>query len=442
MSTSATAGPAITFSGIGSGIDTASIVDALMKIERQPIDRVNTQKSQLTAKQGVVQEINGLLTTLRDAAAKLYASDAFQGKTATAADPTVVTPTAGAAAPTGTYNVVVSSLAQAHTVASAASPVLNAGDSLDITVGGTTASVGVQAGDSLQTLADRINGTTDVGVSASVVNDRLVLIARESGAAGSMTLGGSAAAALGFATTQAGQDASATINGLPVTSSGNVITGAIAGVDLTLSKVGATTVTVGADTAASVAAVSSFVDAYNNLMKNVKLATSYDAASKQAGTLQGDQSIASLASQLRGIAGSAVTGLGAYDALAQVGITSARDGTLTFDKAAFTKALTADPTAVATLFGRDDGDGGTGPGDGIARQLRAFSNTFSTETLAGRLTGFTTSLSRLDDRITSLEALMTMREARLKAQFTAMNTAVAQFQAQGSDLASQLAKLS
>lgn len=445
MSTSvstSTSGPTITFSGIGSGIDTASIVDALMKIERQPIDRINTQKSQLTQKQGVVQEINGLLTTLRDSAAKLYSLDAFQGRTAAAADPTVVTPTAGTNAPTGTYNVVVSSLAQAHTMASTANAALTAGDSLDITVGGTTASVGVQAGDSLQSLADRINGTTDVGVSASVVNDRLVLIARESGAAGSITLGGSAAAALGFSTTQAGQDAAATVNGLPVTSSGNVITGAIAGVDLTLSKVGSTTVTVGADTAASVATVKTFVDAYNNLMRNVKLATSYDAASKTAGTLQGDQSIAALASQLRGIAGGAMTGGGAYDSLAQIGITSARDGTLTLDEAAFTKTLTSDPAAVAKLFGNDDGDGGTGAGDGIARQLQSFSNTFSTGTLAARLTGFTASLSQLDDRITSLEALMDMREARLKAQFTAMNTAVAQFQAQGNDLASQLSKLS
>lgn len=442
MSTSATSSPAITFSGLGSGIDTASIVEALMKIERQPIDRINTQKSQLTAKQGVVQEINGYLTTLRDAAAKLYAVDAFQSKTATSADASVVTAQAGASAPTGTYNVVVTALAQAHTTASVASPALTPGDALDITVGGNTASVAVQAGDTLQTLADRINGTDDVGVSASVVNGKLVLIARESGAAGAMTLGGSAAAALGFTTTQPGQDAAATINGLPVTSEGNVITGAIAGVDLTLGKVGATTVTVGADTASSVKTAKAFVDAYNALMSNVKLATSYDPATKNAGTLQGDQTIAGLASQLRNIAGGSVPGQGAYDSLAQIGITSARDGTLTLDESAFAAALTADPTAVSRLFAADDGVPGVGPGDGIARQIQDFANSYSTQTLAAQLTGFTSSLSRLDDRITSLEALMDLREARLKAQFTAMNTAVAQFQAQGSDLAAQLARLS
>ncbi len=127
MSTSATSSPAITFSGLGSGIDTASIVAALMKIERQPIDRITTQKSAITAKQGVVQEINGLLTALRDAAAKMYSLDAFEGKTASSADASVVTASAGASAPTGTYNVVVSALAQAHTAASTAGPALTPG---------------------------------------------------------------------------------------------------------------------------------------------------------------------------------------------------------------------------------------------------------------------------------------------------------------------------
>jgi flagellar hook-associated protein 2 len=442
MSTSATSSPAITFSGIGSGIDTASIVEALMRIERQPIDRITSQKSAITAKRGVVQEINGLLTALRDAAAKMYGLDAFQAKTASSADPSVVTAAAATNAPTGTYNVVVSALAQAHTAASGAAPTLTAGTSLDITIGGQTTGVAVEAGDTLQTLADRINGTTDLGASASVVNDRLVLIARQSGVAGGMTFGGTAAADLGLATTQPGQDAAATINGLPVTGTGNVITGAIAGVDLTLAKVGSTTITVGSDTASSIASAKGFVGAYNALMRNVKLATSYDAATKTAGTLQGDQTMAALAGQLRSIAGGSVAGLGAHDSLAQIGITSARDGTLTLDESAFTAALAADPAGVASLFGADDGVVGAGPADGLARQIQAFANTFSTETLAARLTGFTSSLSRLDDRITGLEALMDMREARLKAQFTAMNVAVAQFQAQGNDLATQFANLS
>ncbi len=210
----------------------------------------------------------------------------------------------------------------------------------------------MQAGDTLQAFADRINGTADVGVSASVVNDKLVLISRQSGSAGAIGLGGSAAPGLGFTTTQAAQDAAATINGLPVTSSGNTIAGAINGVDLNLAKVGATTVTVGADTGDSLATATAFVNAYNAVLRNVKLATSYDAATKQAGTLQGDQTMAALAGQLRNIVGGSVPGGGAYDSLAQVGITSARDGTLSLDQGAFTAALNADPAAVSQAVRR------------------------------------------------------------------------------------------
>ena len=150
-----------------------------------------------------------------------------------------------------------------------------------------------------------------------------------------------------------------------------------------------------------------------------------------------------LASAMRNIAGSAVTSLagGAYDSLAQIGIISARDGTLTLDKAAFGAALAADPEAVADVFGADDGVTGGGPADGIARQLQAFADTYSTDILSSRLTGFTTSLTRMDDKIASLESLMDIREQTLRAQFAAMEKAVSAFRAQGSDLSGLLAGL-
>ncbi len=440
--TTGTAGPAISFSGLGSGIDTASIVNALMRIERLPIDRINTQKTELGRKQGVVQEINGLLTKLRDAAGDMYKLGALQGKTATSADPTVATANVGSAAPSGTYNVVVTALASAHTLATGAAPPLVQGETLDITTGGTTSSISVEADDTLQTFADRINGTEDIGVSASVINDKLVLISKESGTGGSITLGGTAAPGFGFAQTQPGQDAAATVNGLAVTSSGNTIEGAINGVSLSLAKVGSTSLTIGADSGASVTQAQKFVEAYNGLMRNVRLATSYDAATKSAGTLQGDQSISALAGSLRGIAGSAVSGISSgYDSLAQIGITSSRDGTLTLDQAKFTAALAADPTAVRAVFGADDGVEGSGPADGIARQIQSFANTYSSDILSSRLTGFTTSLGRMNDRIAGLENIMTLRERTLTAQFAAMNRLVAQFQGQGAELTSRLSSL-
>ena len=142
------------------------------------------------------------------------------------------------------------------------------------------------------------------------------------------------------------------------------------------------------------------------------------------------------------MAGSAVKGVtGPFDSLSVIGITSSRDGTLTLDKAKFTEAMTSNPSAVTAVFGRDDGSTDSSPSDGIARQIQGFADSFSTGVLASRLTGYTNSAKRMDDRIASLETLMDLKEQTLKAQFAAMETAVAQFQSQGANLASQLAAL-
>lgn len=428
----------VTFSGLGSGIDTNSIVTALMKLERAPIERIEADKKKLQSREGVVKEINNLLTALRDKARTMFDAGALRGSTATSSAPAVAGASADGTAVAGAYNVVVSALASAHTMATGANPALTPGATLDITVGGTSTPFTVEAGDDLSKFADRINASETADVSASVVSGKLVLIAKESGTAGAMTLGGTLAAA--FGETQPAVDASATVNGVAVTSSGNTIAGAVRGVTLNLNALGSTTVAVAADTAAAEAQVKGFVDTYNKLVQNLGNATRYDAATKTAGTLQGDQTFSALASQLRGIAGSAVTSLSGtpYDSLSQIGITAGRDGTLAFNTTEFRKALTADPNAVRAVFGKDDGVAAVDRADGIARQLATFAEGFSNDVISARLKGFTASATRLNEKVRDLEELMVVKEARMRQQFQAMEKAVSQFQQQGQDLAARL----
>jgi flagellar hook-associated protein 2 len=434
--------PAIRFSGVGTGIDTGAIIESLMKLERRPISMLETQKKGIQTRQGVIQELNGLLGKLKDASAALSAASALRGTASSSADGGVATASTGAAAPAGTYNIVVNALAQAHTTASGAAPSLVAGQTLDITVGGATGSFTLAAGDTIETLAARINADDTSGVSASVVSDRLVLISRTTGAAGAITIGGDAAPGFGFSTTQAAQDASATINGLLVTSSGNSIAGAIADTTISLGRVGATTITVGLDTEAATDEARAFVDAYNTLMSNIRRATSYDPDTKIAGALQGDQAVNQIAARLRSVAGSAVAGLGgAHDSLAQIGITAGRDGTLALDATRFTQAITADPAGVRAVFGRDDGAAGVGGADGIARQINALAAAMADEVLGSRLTGYGASLKRLDDRIAGLEQMLVVKERTLQAQWAAMERAVSALQNQGSQLAARLGAL-
>lgn len=429
----------ISFSGLSSGIDTNAMVTALMNFERLPITRLQGDRTKVNTEKAVVQELNTLIAALAQKAGALHEADALQGRTATSADEKVLKASASATAASGTYNVTVAALAQSHTMASAAAPALTAGTTLDISVGASATSVAVQAGDTLATLAERINGTADVGVSASVINDKLVLISGTGGTAGTITVGGTASGALGMTTSQAGQDARATVNGVPVTASGNRLDGVVSGLTIDLTGLGATSVTVGADTGAIQGQVQAFVDAYNKVVANVNNATKYDAATQTAGTLQGDTTFTSFSGRLRGIAGSAVSGMvGAYDSLAQIGITTSRSGELTLDPARFQEALATDPAAVRRLIGVDDGTGGVGAADGIARQIQAFADDFSENSLQPRITGYGERVTRMNDRIAQLEDLMTVREQRLRRQFQAMETAISQFQSQAVGLASRL----
>jgi flagellar hook-associated protein 2 len=432
----------ISFSGLGSGVDTNSIVTQLMQLERIPIAKIEKDKTALKTKQSVMQELNTLLKTLRDKANALKDPTAFQGKNATSTDATVASATTTSLAAAGSYNVTVTALSKAHTMASALPSPVMSNDTLHITVGATTVDVAALATDSLQGLADKINNAANTPVAASVINDKLVLISKTTGAAGGMTVTSDAALAgsLGLAQTQPAQDSSATVNGLLVTGSGNTISGAIAGVTLSLTKEGTTTVNVGIDGATIEGKVKEFVDAYNALIGNISTATKYDVASKSKGALQGDQSMSTLLGQLRGIASSAVTSLTGTDSLAQIGITTNpdRSGKLVLNSGAFQTALKANPTAVSDVFGKSNALAGSDAGDGIAFQLHALADSFSNEVMTGRLTGFTDRLGRMDKKIADLEVLMDLREKNMRAKFTAMERAVSSLKSQGTDLAARL----
>lgn len=443
MSTAVGSSSGINFSGLGSGIDTNAIVTALMNAERLPITHLQADKKAVQTKGNVVTELNNLVKGLRDAAKALYDPTALQGKTATSADSKIAGASVTSSAPQGTFNITVTSLASTHTMATAANPTLTTGNSLDITVGTSTKSVAMEDGDTLQTFADRINATEDIGAAASVVNDRLVLISKTGGTGGTMTIGGTAAAGLGLATTQAGADAAATVNGVAVTGSSNVIEGAISGVSLNLAGLGTTTLTVGSDNAGIQAQAQKFVDAYNKVITNIANATRYDAASKTAGTLQGDAMFGTFASQLRNTTGSAVTGGSeAYDSLAQIGITASRTGELTLDASKFQAALAKDPDALRKVFGASDELATTGTGDGVARRIAAITDDFSTTAVAGRLAGVTSTVQRMNDKIAHLEDVMVTREQRLRTQFQAMDAAVARLRSQGSSISSYFSSYS
>ena len=126
-------------------------------------------------------------------------------------------------------------------------------------------------------------------------------------------------------------------------------------------------ITVSKDNSAIQSNIDGFVKAYNAINELLQDATKYDAKTRSAGLLQGDSTAVALQNSLRNAIQSISTGGGAFQRLADVGITQQLGGNLAVDSTKLNKALTEKPDDVKNLFRNTGG----GSADGIAVQLKA-----------------------------------------------------------------------
>jgi flagellar hook-associated protein 2 len=192
--------------GVGSGLDVNSIVSQLVSLERRPITALQTSAQRIQTQISGIGQMQSLTSALRDAAASLASTDAFESKAVKSSDTTAVVAAAAATGtPTvGSYVVGTTAVAAAQTTASAASDYLastelagagtltiglgrwnDAQTAFTPKTGSTALDITVEAGDTLATLRDKIN-TANAGVSAAIVTDttgaRLTLRSTATGA--------------------------------------------------------------------------------------------------------------------------------------------------------------------------------------------------------------------------------------------------------------------
>jgi flagellar hook-associated protein 2 len=105
--------PSITFGGVGSGIDTESIISGLLSASQGPISRVKSQQTQTQSAVSSLSDVGNLLGKLKDA---LVALDSTQevGSFKAASDNKAVAVTASGAARPGSFKVDVTQLASAY----------------------------------------------------------------------------------------------------------------------------------------------------------------------------------------------------------------------------------------------------------------------------------------------------------------------------------------
>ncbi len=461
--TSAT--PLFNVGGIATGLDTNSIINELLSIARQPETLIQQQSTVEQARSTALQSIQTSMQSLQSAAQALRDPTVWQNaQTVTESNPSAVSAilTGGAAA--GGFQIGVSRLASADQVTQQSSvAAASADDTLHIQVGsGAVADIQVTAGDTLSSIASEINANGTAQVYASVVNNKLVLSGQVTGAANtiSVTSDGTLASDLGMTQSLTAQDAQYTVNGQTMNSASNTVTNGLAGVQLTLNGTTSSdsTLVVSApapSTTNITNALQSFVSAYNSTVQLIygyvnqpKVAQPASDADREAGMLQGDPQLLSILSNLRESVGTVMSGQPAgSNYLGSIGLSTGAavgsgpisqaslEGQLTLDTTKLTSALANNFSGVKALFTNATGSYAS---EGLSQRMDDIINpqAGANGVLAARVTDEASLVSSYSQQIADIEQRVTMQEANLRAQFTAMETAVAQLQSQSSSLSS------
>ncbi len=455
----------ISFGGLSSGLDTENIVTQLVALERQPITKNQQLQQKLDARTAGYNDIRTKATAIRNALYALRDPSLWQQtQSVTPADPAILSATRTAGAAPGGYSVVITALARAQQ--QAANPAFAAAgvsDTLSFAVGaGAPVGVAITAGDTIATIASKVNSTAGIGVYATVVGSRLYFSGKTTGAANTLSItdgGGGLAASMGLAVTQTAADNAFTVNGAAFAEASNTITDAIPGVSFTLKSTGTSAISVAtpaADADAAAAKMQAFVDAYNDLQRSVNTKVTEKPMKnptsdfqRNVGSLFGDRTLQGLASKLRETTYRVESGaVATADSLSDIGVslpsasgavtTDAKLGILTFDKAKFISAYTADPAGVRSLISNPTGVASTeGTVEAWDRQLGFYLDGQSGG-LDGMFDAATKALAaqrkNIDARIATQENHVASYEHQLRAQFTAMETAVGRSKSLGSML--------
>ncbi len=468
--------------GIGSGINIGSIVSSMVAAERAPKE---TQLAKLEKKNSTqitaVGAMKSAISDFQTALGSLNKAGLFLARSASSSKSDLVGVTANTTAGAGSYQVEVKTLATNSKVALAAipstaeAPIAFASGTLAISLGvpgdpptKETFSVTVdESNNSLAGVRDAINEAgKEKGVSATIVTDefgsRLILTSSKTGAGRDITVavpdevavqtGQTALSSLAFdgtaSSTGSGarvlsqaQSAELYIDGLKVVSETNKVDGAIDGVTLDLkAKTAANeplTVNVSEDKAGVKKQVQSFVDAYNKLIgvinSQTKVTSVGDGKTPVTGALVGDATARTLLGTIRNELVDTQGG-GAIRVLADMGITTQKDGTLAIDSAKLDKTLAGNFEQLSGFFTGDAG---------LAARLDAKLKPY-TETggiLEQRNKAMTETITKIDKQKEDLDRRITSLQERLYKQFNAMDTLVGRLSNTSASLLASLENL-
>ncbi|RRV07431.1 flagellar hook protein FliD [Pseudomonas sp. v388] len=460
------ASPITTSTGLGSGLEIGTIVEALVSAEKTPKQNQITKSTTAnTASLSAVSQLKSALATFKTTLDTLNSTTtpAFLGFAATSSNESAVKATATNSAVNGTYSIKVVNLATASKVATAAIDTATASaipsGELTISQNGINHKVTIADGSTLQQVRDKVNSDLQgKGITANIITDqsgsRLVFSSTTTGAGSDISVKGSGSigtlldidgttrmtagdATSAGAIKDLATDATIEIDGLTVTSKSNKIDSAISGLTMELlpAAVNTTsTVTVATNTEGLQKSLQSFVDAFNTLVtltKSLTSATQQTDGTYKNAAMTGDSMPRALLASIRNEIATATStsGLGS---LSQLGImTSQTDGKLTLNSTTFTTALNDKKlgSQIQTLFTGDNGL--------LARVGKAIEPyTKSDGVLAQRTTSLNKTTTRLAADQEALDRRIETLTTTLTKKYNAMDLVVAQLKATASSVTS------
>jgi len=483
--------PLINFSGIASGIDSEALIKATSDATRA--SRVLPKKKKIQDYNDTNQALTLLDTKLKTLQTTLKGfTTAFGGaltKKANSSDEAVATATTTNAASNGSYQLTIDQRAKNATLSLKSAATYTAGSNLvgavnmgstdaERTVtftlgqGATQSTVNIVVTDTmtLEVMAGAFNDLTTkaianiVNVGSSTSPDyRLVVNTNNEGLdEGKIEISNGAeiiaSNIFNDNLTSQATDAKFTIDGIgtfgggasTITRSSNTVSDVIPGVTFNLISTNVTPVTISVsdDESATTSKIQTFIDNYNDIVKfiaeNNKIER--EEAGERVTNTFGPLSLTRIDDgALGGLRGSISTSVYAAGTtvriMADLGITTDRDGTLKFDSAVFKTALSTDPNATNTVFKTfaDKVATTVQPNSldpGVIEQYSRFNGIIDSAQ-----TGNTDQVKSLNEQIAVAEASILKQEETMRRRFSRLEQLIGGMNAKQSALTASLASL-
>jgi len=406
--------------------------------ELQWQDQQQTIQTETTALNSIESDVTALESTLTDLGDPV---GALASMTTSSSNSSIVTATAVNGATAANHVVEVNNLATTASwysaeVASGTTALADGTFTIQVGTGTPTVITVGNGNNTLADLANTINGM-NLGVTANVVTDasgaRLSIVSNTSGAASNIAI--TADSTIGFTQAAAGADASLTVDGIPIDSASNTVTGAVNGVTFNLAGASPGTpvdIVVSPDVNSASTAISNFVSAFNQVVGDVN--TQYTiGANNMEGPVAGDPTVRLLQSDLLA-AGGYTTGSSAVATLADLGITMNNDGTLSLNTSTLNSAIQNNFSAVQNFL---QGTSSNGFVSLLSNQLTAL-----TDPTNGAFTVDLQSLSNentdLQDQINNFQPYIQQQQTYLTNEFNQADIALEQLPTEEAQINAEL----